>query len=94
MKIHPPSLLLGAGATAALFTLRNHLRPVVVEIGAIGVELARAARAIVARELENWEDIRAEIEENVRHRARRARGTEPNGAPASNGRVAPNGGPR
>ncbi|MFT3769970.1 MAG: hypothetical protein QM820_31465 [Minicystis sp.] len=73
MKFHPPSFLLGVGLTSAVFAARGRLRPVVVEISALGVHLVRVGRGLVERQRENAEDLWAEVEERVRDRTRHAR---------------------
>jgi hypothetical protein len=83
MRFHVPSFLLGVGVTAALVKTRARLRPVAVEVTALGTHLARLARALVEREREDLEDLWAEVEERLRERAAVARRR---GAPAtSNG---------
>ena len=83
MKFHTPSFLLGVGVTAAAFGARARLRPVVVEISALGVHLARVGRGLVERQRENVEDLWAEIDERVRERGREAR--QRRAAQATNG---------
>jgi hypothetical protein len=73
MKFHAPSFLLGVGVTAAVVATRPHLRPVVVEVSALGVHLARVGRALFERERERAEDLWAEVGERVRERGREAR---------------------
>jgi thioredoxin reductase len=77
MKFHTPSFLLGVGLTAATFAARARLRPVVVEVAALGVHLGRLGRGLVERQRENVEDLWAEVEERVRERAREARRRAP-----------------
>jgi hypothetical protein len=69
MKLHAPSFLLGVGLTAAVMSSRSRLRPVAVELSALGVHLARLGRSLVARQREDLEDLWAEVEERVRERA-------------------------
>ena len=73
MKFHTPSFLLGVGVTAAVMASRVHLRPVVVEVSALGLHLARLGRALLEREREEAEDLWAEVGERVRERGREAR---------------------
>ena len=81
MKFHAPSFLLGVGVTAAAVAAKDRLRPVAVEIAALGVHLTRVARSVVARRREDLEDIWAEVSERVQDRARaHAPGSAVNGA--------------
>lgn len=73
MKFHAPSFLLGVGVTAAAVATRERLRPVVVEVSALGVHLVRIGRAVFEREREQAEDLWAEVQERVRERGREAR---------------------
>lgn len=73
MKFHTPSFLLGVGMTAAVVASRERLRPVVVEVSALGVHLSRLGRALFERQREHAEDLWAEVEERVRERGREAR---------------------
>ena len=89
MKFHAPSFLLGVGVTSAFVAARGRLRPVFVELSALGLHLARVGRSVAGRQREDLEDLWAEVEERVRVRAglaaaeRRARAPHAgNGAPA------------
>jgi RNA 3'-terminal phosphate cyclase len=73
MKFHAPSFFLGVGVTAAFVAARGRLRPVAVEVGALGTHLARVARGIAERQREDLEDYLAEVGERVRIRAREGR---------------------
>ncbi|APR79512.1 Hypothetical protein A7982_04859 [Minicystis rosea] len=73
MRFHPPSFLLGVGLTSAAFAARGRLRPVIVEISALGVHLARLGHGLVERQRESLEDLWAEVEDRVRERSRVAR---------------------
>lgn len=86
MKFHTPSFLLGVGVTTAVFTARARLRPVVVEVSALGVHLARVGRGLVERQRENLEDLWAEVEQRVRERGVEARRRRE--AQATNGHIA------
>lgn len=70
MKIHVPSFVLGFATAAVAIGARKALRPVLVELGALGLQMARAARAVVERQREHVEDLYADVEETVRRRAR------------------------
>lgn len=74
MKFHMPSFLLGVGVASAAFSARGRLRPVVVELSALGVHLARLGRGVIERQRESAEDLWAEVEQRVRDRAHEARG--------------------
>ncbi len=69
MKLHVPSFLLGVGLTAAAMSSRARLRPVAVELTALGVHLGRLGRSLLVRQREDLEDLWAEVEERVRERA-------------------------
>ncbi len=73
MRLHLPSFLLGVGVSAAFVATRTRLRPVAVELTALGVHLGRLARALAEREREDLDDLWAEVEERIRQRARDAR---------------------
>jgi len=77
MRFHGPSFLLGIGVTAALVAARGRLRPVAVELGALGLHLGRAGRSRVERRREDLEDLWAEVEERVRARVREERSHAP-----------------
>jgi len=76
MKFHVPSFLLGFGTAAALIGARAALRPVLVELAALGIHFGRIGRAVVERQRENLEDLFAEIEENARRKSRGTRRPE------------------
>jgi hypothetical protein len=87
MKFHAPSFLLGAAVTSAVWASRGRLRPVVVEISALGVHLGRIGRSIAGRQREDLEDLWAEVEDRLRARdheaaERRAAAHTGNGAAA------------
>ena len=73
MNLHAPSFLLGVGVTTAVVATRTRLRPVAVELGALGVHLGRLGRSLVERQREEFEDLWAEVEERVRERVREER---------------------
>jgi hypothetical protein len=81
MKFHVPSFLLGVGVTAAAVASRARLRPVAVEVTALGLHLGRQARSIAERRREEVEDFWAEVEERVRGRARAGEAGERGGEP-------------
>jgi hypothetical protein len=84
MKFHAPSFLMGVGLTAAAVAARGRLRPVAVEIGALGVHLGRLGRTLIERRREDIEDLRAEVAERLRERVQ----TAAHGAPwGGNGAV-------
>jgi hypothetical protein len=79
MRFHAPSFVAGALVAAAFMKTRGRLRPVAVELAALGVHLGRLGRSLAERRLDDLEDVWAEVEERVRERARAA--VQP-GAPA------------
>lgn len=88
-RFHPISFLAGVGVASAVLTERHRLRPVVVEIGALGLSLAHVARAIVERQIEHAEDLWAEVEERVRVKERGGRRRRRRAAPSGNGAARP-----
>lgn len=81
MKFHTPSFLLGVGVTAAAMGARSRLRPVVVELSALGVHLVRVARGVFERQRESVEDLWAEIGHRATLKDRAPRATEARTAP-------------
>ena len=79
MRFDAPSFLLGVGVAAAVVAARTRLRPVAVELGALGLHLGREARSRVERQREEFEDLWAEVEERVRERVREERRRAPFG---------------
>jgi hypothetical protein len=73
MKFHAASFLLGVGVTATVVATRSRLRPVAIELSALGLHVARMGRSLVERKREDLEDLWAEVEERVRERAREER---------------------
>lgn len=67
MKFHTPSFILGFGSAVVVMGTARRLKPAVVEIGALGLHLARLGRAVVERQREHAEDLWAEVEERARH---------------------------
>lgn len=72
MKFHAPSFLLGVGLTSAFVSTRGRLRPVFVELSALGLHLGRLGRSLAGRQREDLEDLWAEVEERVRARVAEA----------------------
>jgi hypothetical protein len=70
MKFHAPSFLLGVAVTAAYVATHTRLRPVAVELSALGLYLARLSRSVAERHREDLEDLWAEVEERAAARAR------------------------
>ena len=85
MKFHPPSFLLGVGVATVVITSRERLRPVVVEVTALAVHLARLGRGLLAREREEVEDLWAEVEERVRTRIKKPASSRPEKSHLVNG---------
>ncbi|WP_437758651.1 hypothetical protein [Sorangium sp. So ce1389] len=69
MRFHPPSFALGVGSAVLLMGKKQHLRPVAVEIAALGLHLGRLGLALVERQREHAEDLWAEVVERARRRA-------------------------
>jgi hypothetical protein len=67
-KFHAPSFLLGVAVAATAMAARERLRPVAVEIGALGVHLAKVGRSLLERQREHLQDLAAEVEQRVRER--------------------------
>jgi hypothetical protein len=77
MKFHTPSFFMGFASATVLMVTGKRLKPVAVELGAVGLHLARLGRGVVERQREHAEDLWAEVEERVRERARRPLGVRP-----------------
>ncbi len=92
MRFHAGSFLLGVGLTAATMGARHRLRPVAVELGALGLHFARLGRTLVERRREGLEDLWVEVEIRAKERAkeamRRGNGVHANGAARVHGGVA------
>ncbi len=74
MKFHPPSFALGVGTAVLLMGKKQHLRPVVVEIAALGLHLGKLGLGLIERQREHVEDLFAEVTERVPAAAGGARG--------------------
>ncbi len=87
MRFHAPSFLLGVGVTAAAVASRARLRPVAVELSALGIHLGRLGRSLVERRREDFEDLWAVAAARLRARASRALAVRarPSGQNGSNG---------
>jgi hypothetical protein len=83
VTFHLPSYLLGCATGAAIVGAHDALRPLAVELGALGLQVARAGRALVERQKESLEDLRADIEERFHVRLRRVRKNDNGVAPAA-----------
>lgn len=73
MKFSASSFVLGVATATAVMATHKRLRPVVVELAALGVQLSHVARSILERQREHGEDLFAEIKERVRVRERGTR---------------------
>lgn len=80
MKFHTPSFLMGFASATVIIVTSKRLKPVAVELGAVGLHLARLGRGVVERQREHAEDLWAEVEERVRERAKRPLGVRPTAA--------------
>jgi hypothetical protein len=58
--------------TSAFVATRGRLRPVFVELSALGLHLARLGRSLAERQREDMEDLWAEVEERLRSRVAEA----------------------
>jgi hypothetical protein len=66
---HPTSFALGFGSAVFLFKAGSRLRPVVVELSAVGVHFGRLGLALLERQREHIEDLWAEIDDLARRKA-------------------------
>ncbi len=73
MKFHLPSYVMGVASVLAAVGARRRLRPVAVEVAAVGTVLAKSAWAIVEQQREWLEDLLAEVDERVSQRLRHRR---------------------
>jgi len=73
VRFHVPSYLLGFATGAFVVGARETLRPVAVELGALGLQIGRAGRALFERQKEYLEDVRADVEERFRARLKRVK---------------------
>jgi hypothetical protein len=73
VKFHGPSVALGFSSAIIVAIAARRLRPVAVEIAALGLELAKMGRAIVELQRENIEDFWYEVQNRsvVRAQGRR-----------------------
>lgn len=69
MRFHPPSFVLGLGTAVAVMGTKQHLRPVLVELAALGVHFGRLGLALIERQREHVEDLWAEVGDRVRRKA-------------------------
>ena len=75
MKFHTPSFLMGFASATVIAMTGKRLKPVAVELGALGLHLAHLGWGVVERQREQVEDLWAEIENRVTERRRAATGT-------------------
>lgn len=68
-KFHPFSFLLGLGVAATVMGKKQHLRPVIVELSALGLHFTRLGLALIERRRESVEDLWAEVQQLARHKA-------------------------
>lgn len=68
MKFHTPSFLMGFASATVIAMTGKRLKPVAVELGALGVHLAHLGWGMVERQREHVEDLWAEIEERTHSR--------------------------
>ncbi len=75
MKFHTPSFLTGFACATVIAMTGKRLKPVAVELGALGLHLGHLGWGVVERQREHLEDLWAEIEERTRERRRGSRKT-------------------
>jgi hypothetical protein len=68
MKFHLPSYILGVATGLAVQGAREKLRPAMVELGTVALEVSKIAWSVVERQREWLEDLWAELDERVRER--------------------------
>jgi hypothetical protein len=68
-KLDPVSFALGFGSGVAVAGAGRRLRPVFVELAALGIHLGKLALALMERRRESAEDLWAEINDRVRRKA-------------------------
>lgn len=68
MKFHPPSFVVGFASATVIAVTGKRLKPVAVELGALGLHLGHLAWGVVERQREHVEDLWAEISERARER--------------------------
>lgn len=73
MKVHGPSVAIGASAALVLAFAARRLRPVAVEMGALALDLAKMARATIELQRENIEDFFCEVQHRSAEQARERR---------------------
>lgn len=76
MKFHTPSFLIGVASAAVLMVTGKRLKPVAVELGALGMHLGHLAWGVMERQREHVEDLWAEVEERTRQRRQRTAPSE------------------
>lgn len=72
MKFHTPSFLTGFACATLIAMTGKRLKPVAVELGALGMHLGHLGWGVIERQREHIEDLWAEIEERT-HARRRVR---------------------
>lgn len=71
MKFHTPSFLLGFSSATVLALTGKRLKPIAVELGALGLHLGRLAWGVIERQRETIEDTWAEMENRAHERRQR-----------------------
>lgn len=72
MKFHTPSFLMGFASATVLAMTGKRLKPIAVELGALGLHLGHLGWGVIERQREYVEDVWAEMEERARDRKRRS----------------------
>jgi hypothetical protein len=70
MKFHLPSFLIGVGSATLARALAPRLRPVVVELGAVWLQMLQLSRGLLERQRETGEDLWAEVQHRAKERAK------------------------
>ncbi len=70
MKFHPPSFFIGFVSATVLSMTGKRLRPVAVELGALGMHLGHLTWGVMERQREHVEDLWAEMRERAHERHR------------------------
>lgn len=68
MKFHTPSFLTGFACATVIAMTGKRLKPVAVELGALGLHLGHLGWGVVERQREHIEDLWAEIEQRTHER--------------------------
>lgn len=73
MNVHGPSVAIGVSAALVLTFAARRLRPVAVEMGALALDLAKMARAVIELQREHVEDFWCDVQHRSAEQARERR---------------------